>query len=317
MAVFTKLNKQEINEFLYSYDLGNLEKFDEILEGIENSNFKIICEGKPYILTIFEKRVKEQDLPFFMNLKSYLIQHNFKCPEPIKNKNGKIINSIKNKNAVIISFIEGHKIKIPNIKECNEVGNMIGYLHKLTSNFDQKRENSLDIKEWKILYTKCENKGEKKFEKILYDLKNEIDFLEKSWPKSLPSGIIHADLFKDNVFFKNEKISGVIDFYFSCYHFFIYDISIVINDWCFINNGKEFNYDFFDAIVDGYKNSRELNNNELNSLNIILRAAAVRILITRLYDYIFHPQDALVVKKDPFEYYNILKWHQNNLTIKI
>ena len=316
MAVFTKLSKTEIENYLGLYDIGSLNQYSEIVEGIENTNYKIICNGTPYILTIFEKRVNEDDLPFFINLKLYLNQNNFKCPRPIQNRNGEIINSIKNKKAVIISFIEGNKIDKPNINECNEIGKMLGNLHNLTINFNESRQNSLDIKEWKNLLSKCTKNEDKKFDIILKEVENEIDFLESVWPKNIPSGVVHADLFKDNVFFKDEKITGVIDFYFSCYHFFLYDISIVINDWCFDSNGKIFNYEYYKAILNGYNEHKKITQQEIDSFNIILRSAAVRILVTRLHDYIFHPKDAIVKKKDPYQYYNILKWHQSNNIIK-
>ena len=316
MAVFTKLGMKEIEDFISSYNIGRLESYSEIVEGIENTNYKIICNGTPYILTIFEKRVNEDDLPFFINLKLYLNQNNFKCPRPIQNRNGEIINSIKNKKAVIISFIEGNKIDKPNINECNEIGKMLGNLHNLTINFNESRQNSLDIKEWKNLLSKCTKNEDKKFDIILKEVENEIDFLESVWPKNIPSGVVHADLFKDNVFFKDEKITGVIDFYFSCYHFFLYDISIVINDWCFDSNGKIFNYEYYKAILNGYNEHKKITQQEIDSFNIILRSAAVRILVTRLHDYIFHPKDAIVLKKDPYQYYNILKWHQSNNIIK-
>ena len=316
MAVFTKLSKTEIENYLSLYDIGSLNQYSEIVEGIENTNYKIICNGTPYILTIFEKRVNEDDLPFFINLKLYLNQNNFKCPRPIQNRNGEIINSIKNKKAVIISFIEGNKIDKPNINECNEIGKMLGDLHNLTINFNESRQNSLDIKEWKNLLSKCTKNEDKKFDIILKEVENEIDFLESVWPKNIPSGVVHADLFKDNVFFKDEKITGVIDFYFSCYHFFLYDISIVINDWCFDSNGEIFNYEYYKAILNGYNEHKKITQQEIDSFNIILRSAAVRILVTRLHDYIFHPKDAIVKKKDPYQYYNILKWHQSNNIIK-
>ena len=316
MAVFTKLSKTEIENYLGLYDIGSLNQYSEIVEGIENTNYKIICNGTPYILTIFEKRVNEDDLPFFINLKLYLNQNNFKCPRPIQNRNGEIINSIKNKKAVIISFIEGNKIDKPNINECNEIGKMLGDLHNLTINFNESRQNSLDIKEWKNLLSKCTKNEDKKFDIILKEVENEIDFLESVWPKNIPSGVVHADLFKDNVFFKDEKITGVIDFYFSCYHFFLYDISIVINDWCFDSNGEIFNYEYYKAILNGYNEHKKITQQEIDSFNIILRSAAVRILVTRLHDYIFHPKDAIVLKKDPYQYYNILKWHQSNNIIK-
>ena len=316
MAVFTKLSKTEIENYLGLYDIGSLNQYSEIVEGIENTNYKIICNGTPYILTIFEKRVNEDDLPFFINLKLYLNQNNFKCPRPIQNRNGEIINSIKNKKAVIISFIEGNKIDKPNINECNEIGKMLGNLHNLTINFNESRQNSLDIKEWRNLLSKCTKNEDKKFDIILKEVENEIDFLESVWPKNIPSGVVHADLFKDNVFFKDEKITGVIDFYFSCYHFFLYDISIVINDWCFDSNGEIFNYEYYKAILNGYNEHKKITQQEIDSFNIILRSAAVRILVTRLHDYIFHPKDAIVKKKDPYQYYNILKWHQSNNIIK-
>ena len=315
MAVFTKLNEKDVIDFISTYNIGKLEKFEGIVEGIENTNYKITCGGIFYVLTIFEKRVDENDLPFFIDLKLYLSKNNFKCPRPIKNKHGKIINSLKNKRAVIISFIEGKKIEVPNVNDCEEVGRTIGDLHNLTINFNQKRENSLGIEEWKLIFKKCKNNNTNQFKDIINELKNEINFIEKSWPKNLPSGIIHGDLFKDNIFFRDDRISGVIDFYFSCYHFFLYDICIVINDWCFQNNGMLFKYDFLDAIIKGYRKKRKFTSEELNVFNVVLRAATVRILMTRLHDYIFHPKDAIVVKKDPFQYYNILKWHQENRLI--
>ncbi len=315
MAVFTKINQQEIEKFINNYDIGILEKYTEIIEGIENTNYKLICDGRPYILTIFEKRVKEKDLPFYMHLKLFLNNNNFKCPKPIRNKDEKIINKIKDKNAVIVSFIEGSKIEIPSDKECYEVGKMLGDLHLISKNFEMKKENDLSFLELKKIFKKSMNAKREEFEDIYNILNIEIDFLEKSLPKELPSGIIHADLFKDNIFFNKSKITGVIDFYFSCYHYFLYDISIVINDWCFENTGKKFNYNFFNSVIEGYNIFRKFEKKEIDAFNIILRIATIRILITRLHDYIFHPDDAVLVKKNPYEYLNILKWHQTNILL--
>ncbi len=312
MAVFTKLVKEDIGNLIYDYSIGNLESFEEIVDGIENSNFKIFCSNKPYILTIFEKRVTEEEIPFFINLKNFLNKNNFKCPKAISDKNGKILKRIKNKTAVIISFIEGKNIEKPNFKMCKEVGKMIANLHNLTKNFDEKRDNNLDLKDWKEIYKKCLKEKSEEFKETMNLLKNEIDYLEKYWPSNIPCGIIHADLFRDNIFFKNEKISGVIDFYFSCYYFYVYDLAIVINDWCFSDNGQIFDKQNCLTILEEYQKIRKLSDLEKKSLNILLRAAAVRILCTRVHDYIFHPSNAVVIKKDPFEYINILKWHQQN-----
>ena len=312
MAVFTKLVKEDIRNFISDYSIGNLDSFEEIVDGIENSNFKIFCSNKPYILTIFEKRVTQEELPFFINLKNFLNKNNFKCPKTISDKNGRILKKIKNKTAVIISFIEGKSIEKPNFKMCKEVGKMIANLHNLTKNFDEKRDNSLDLKDWKEIYKKCLKDKSDEFKETMNLLKNEIDYLEKYWPSNIPCGIIHADLFRDNIFFKNEKISGVIDFYFSCYYFYIYDIAIVINDWCFSDNGQNFHKQNCLTILEEYQKIRKLSDLEKKSLNILLRAAAVRIRFARMYDNIFHPTNAVVIKKDPFEYFNILKWHQQN-----
>ena len=313
MAVFTKLNQKEINKFVDTYNIGKLDQYSEILEGIENTNYKIVCNNKPYILTIFEKRVRNKDLPFFMDLKLYLNKNKFKCPKPVKNKNKEIINSIKNKKGVIISFIEGKKITKPSSNSCFEVGKMIGKLHKVSVNFKKKRRNTLSLIELNKLFKQCKrSKKNKKFSKLINTLNNEIEFLVSVPPMKLPSGIVHADLFMDNIFFKNKKISGVIDFYFSCDHFLLYDIAIAINEWCFKNNGKDFQKDFFKSLIKGYNKYRKLKVNEMRAFNTILRIAAVRILVTRLYDYIFHQKNAVVVKKDPIQYLNILKWHQRN-----
>jgi len=312
MAVFTKLLKDDIEKFISNYSIGNLEKFEEIVDGIENSNFKIFCNNQPYILTIFEKRVVEEELPFFINLKNFLNKNNFKCPKAISDKNGKILKKIKNKTAIIISFLEGKSVEEPNVGELKEVGKMIATLHNLTSNFEEKRTNSLDLKDWKEINQKCLNDTSEKFTEIIEVINDEIIYLEKNWPTNIPCGVIHADLFRDNIFFKNEKISGVIDFYFSCYYFYVYDIAIVINDWCFKKHGKNFSKPNCITILTEYQKIRKLSNAEKKSFNILLRAAAVRILSTRMHDFIFQPPNAILINKDPFEYLNILKWHQRN-----
>tara|TARA_B100001287_G_scaffold258296_1_gene244594 strand:+ start:926 stop:1879 length:954 start_codon:yes stop_codon:yes gene_type:complete len=316
MAVFTRLNKENIINFLKLYSLGELNNFEDIIDGIENTNYKIICNGKPYILTIFEKRVNEEDLPFFMDLKFFLNNNNFLCPQPIKDNNGNVINSINNKKAVIISFIEGQIKTSSGIDECREIGKMLGQLHNITKNFNKKRVNSLGLNEWKKIFNKCNVKKGEKFTEILQNLKEELKYIENNLPNNLPSGVIHADLFKDNIFFIDKKISGVIDFYFSCYDSYLYDISIVINDWCFEKDNNLFNKSFFDEIINNYNAQRKLSDKELDSFNILLRAAAVRILVTRLHDYIFYQDDAIVIRKDPIQYYEILKWHQSNSVFK-
>ena len=315
MAVFTKLEKKEIKDFLKNFSIGDLISFEGIVKGTENSNFKIITSKNKYILTILEKRVEEEDLPFFMSLQNELVEHGFNCPKPIKNNNNLIINKLKNKNAVIISFLDGENLSTIMPEHCYELGSKIAEFTNITKKLKLSRVNSLRYENWVKIYESFKNINDYSYQEYFSVLNEELIFLKKNWPINLPKAIIHADLFKDNIFFKKKKIAGVIDFYFSCYHFFLYDICIVINDWCFQNNGMLFKYDFLDAIIKGYRKKRKFTSEELNVFNVVLRAATVRILMTRLHDYIFHPKDAIVVKKDPFQYYNILKWHQENRLI--
>jgi len=311
MAVFTKISFEELDEFLKFYSIGKLISFDGILEGIENTNYKIITKKGTFILTIFEKRVNQKDLPFFFALQKHLSKYNFKCPVPIEDNNNNNINKIANKSAVLISFLQGKNLSNPNSHDCRQVGEMIANLKNITSNFDLTRKNGLDITKWQEIYNKCLEIKSNKFKRFFYDINNELQFLTQNWPKDLPMGIIHADLFQDNIFFQDSKLSGVIDFYFSCYDFYAYELAITTNAWCFDNN-QNFNKENFISLMMGYNSSSFLDRNEKKYFNIILRGAAIRILVTRIHDYLYHSSDDLVVPKDPEEYYKILKWHQSN-----
>tara|TARA_Y100001970_G_scaffold126701_1_gene156667 strand:+ start:2624 stop:3571 length:948 start_codon:yes stop_codon:yes gene_type:complete len=314
MAVFTELNKEEIENFLKEYSIGNLVSFEGIVEGIENTNYKITTSNHNYILTLFEKRVNPEELPFFMNLQKDLVSNGFDCPLPIENDNGSIINSLKNKSAVIISFLEGKQLKLILPHHCKEVGSMVARFTNITKSSKLMRKNSMDINTWENIFIKCNKKVNNIYAPYLEIINKELIFLKKNWPKDLPEAIIHADLFQDNIFFREDKISGVIDFYFSCKDFIAYEIALTINAWCFdVENGfQQKNYASF---MEGFNEYTKLNNEEIDALNVLLRGAALRILVTRLHDKMFHQEEALVIPKDPKEYLNILKWHQeNNIT---
>ena len=311
MAVFTKISRKEIELYLKNYSIGSLVSYEEILEGIENTNYKINTDKNKYILTIFEKRVKPEDLPFFMNLQKELIAKGFKCPTPIENNNNSIINNLKNKNAVIISFLEGEKINKILPQHCHEVGSIISQFTNITKLSKLSRSNSMGYDAWVNIYKKCKKKNDRNHTEYFEVLDKELSFLKKNWPNNLPKAIIHADLFKDNIFFTNNKISGVIDFYFSCNDFIAYELALAINAWCFDEDSR-FNTEKYKSLLMGFNKNASLNNNEEDSMNTLLRGAAVRILVTRLHDKIFHPNDALVIPKEPKEYLNILKWHQKN-----
>lgn len=311
MAVYSPINKKELLSFLKQYELGDLNKYEGILEGIENTNYKLETSRKNYILTIFEKRVKTKDLPFFINLKNHLFNKNFNCPQPIKNKSGKNINLINNKSCVLISYLEGKKILNVNSDHCNQVGKILASFHKDTIDFLKKRKNSMGYNQWEKIFIKCKKLSIKKYKDINIKIEKELQFLKDKWPKDLPKGIIHGDVFQDNVFFKDNKFSGLIDFYFSCNDFYAYDIAITINAWCF-NRDYNFEADKFNHLIRGYENLRKLEVIEKNNLSILLRGAAIRILITRLHDQLFHPKNAFVEPKNPQEYLSILNFHQNN-----
>ncbi len=316
MAVFTKLEKKEIVHFIKDYSIGSLISYEGIVEGIENTNYKIKTSNHDYILTIFEKRVNTEELPFFMRLQRELVTHGFDCPLPIENNNGSIINKLKGKSAVIISYLDGKQLQSILPHHCREVGSMIARFTNITKSSKLIRENSMSIKTWEKILVKCKKHEDNSYDIYIEIIEKELSFLKKNWPKNLPQAIIHADLFQDNIFFKEDKISGLIDFYFSCRDFIAYEIALTINAWCF-DSKQVFLHKNYLALIDGFNEHSSLNEDEVTTLNILLRGAALRILVTRLHDKIFHPEDALVIPKDPKEYLNILEWHQQNNIIKI
>ncbi|PPR49303.1 MAG: Homoserine kinase [Alphaproteobacteria bacterium MarineAlpha5_Bin5] len=311
MAVFTKLDKEDIVSLLKDYSIGKILSYKGIVEGIENSNYKITTKKNNYILTIFEKRVNPIDLPFFIDLQKHLSMNGFQCPNPIENNSGKIINYIYNKNAVLISFLEGKQIVDPKPLHCEQVGRMIGEFFNITSLFNQNRENTMGLKNWKEIFFKFKDVERHKYTNLIDPMQKELIFLESHWPNKLPMGIIHADLFKDNIFFNNDKLTGVIDFYFACSYFKAYELAIATNAWCFdLKNG--FIKENFQSLIAGYNEYFSLTKEEKNNFNTLLRGAAIRILVTRMHDSIFHDEKAIIVPKNPDEYFSILKWHQEN-----
>ena len=309
MAVYSPINENELLSFLEQYDIGSLIKFEGILEGIENTNYKITTSQNDYILTIFEKRVAAKDVPFFINLKKHLAHKNFLCPKPINDIQGKNINTLKDKSCVLVSFLNGKKVIDVNETHCQQVGEVLASLHIQTEDFNERRLNSMSYIHWKDIFSKCKNYPNHNFMNIFPIIEEELLYLKNYWPNNLPNGIVHADVFKDNVFFQENIFSGLIDFYFSCNDFLAYDIALTINAWCFDENSL-FNKNKYQALIKGYESHRKLTDEEKNSFSILLRGASIRILITRLHDQLFHPNNAFVNTKDPNEYLSILKFHQ-------
>ena len=309
MAVYTNIEKDELEHFLKNYNIGNLIKYEEIAEGVENSNFKIFTSKNTYILTIFEKRVSSNDLPFFIELMNYLDSKKYKCPKPIADTNGNYISYLKKKPCTIVSFIKGKWIR--NIKNihCQQLGNNLAKLHTLTKSFKLKRENSMGYHTWDNLFNNFRAEKNMQYKEIYKIILDELAFLSNKWPKNLPSGIIHADLFQDNVFFEDDTFTGVIDFYFACNDYYAYELAVVLNAWCF-EKDQSFNTTKARLILNEYQKEKALIYEEKEFFPVLARGAALRFLLTRLNDLIFHSPKHFVQPKDPHEYLEILHFHQ-------
>jgi homoserine kinase type II len=314
MAVYTKLNKKNIEEILSNYSIGRLEEFKGIEDGIENTNYFLLVDNKKYILTIYERRVKEKDLPFFSDLMTGLDKENFKCPVPIKNKNNKTISGYKNKNLMIVSFLEGKAKNILNPDNCKSLGEEVARMHLITKNFKIQRQNDLSIGSWRKIFEQVKDKCTDIHKDLPKLIDSNLTDVEKNWPKDLPRGIIHADLFSDNIFFKNEKFNGIIDFYFSCNDFYALEIAICFNALCFdgpkdnlsFNNTKAKNF------MNGYSQLRKLTDGEKSSMKVMSQGSALRFLLTRVFDAINTIEGAIVKVKDPMEYLVRLEFHKNS-----
>ena len=313
MAVYTKLSKIQLEKFFSKYNLGKLINFNEIKDGIENTNYSIELDKGKFILTLYEKRVEEKDLPFFISLMRNLYDKNFPSPEPIINKNGNYISEISGKKAAVISFIDGEAKKVLNPNDCFNVGVNTAKLHMITKDLKGKRENKLSINSWRKIYNKVKKDCSVIHPNLTNTIEKNLNYIEKNWPKNIPSGIIHADLFPDNIFFKNNKVSGIIDYYFSCFDFYAFEIEICLNALCFEgkNQNLSFNVTKAKKFVDGYSSIRQLNENEKNSLKILCQGAAIRFLLTRVFDYLNLTEGAIVKIKDPIEYLKRLEFHNS------
>ena len=314
MAVYTDLKKEEIVTFLSLYRIGNLVSFSGITEGIENSNYHLKTTKGDFILTLFENRTDINDVPFFINIMIYLNNKKFKCPKPIIDNNGDYIKILSGKPTIIVDFLEGVSKTKLTIKDTFAVGSTMAEMHLCSQDYNMQRKNSLSISGWEDLLYKCQTTISNDIlngiePNILKEIKISLDFCKRHWPFNLPKGFIHADMFPDNVFFKDNKISGVIDFYFSCTDILVYDLAIAINAWCF-DNDQIFNKAKFLSLINGYQSIRELNKEDLFYLPLLSEAAAIRFLLTRIYDWAHTPKNANVIPKSPKEYIQKLKFHK-------
>ena len=313
MAVYTKLNQNKIEEILSNYNLGKLDSFKGIEEGIENTNYFLSVNKKKFILTIYEKRVKPKDLPFFSNLMSSLNKSNFKCPAPVLNNKKDTITDYSGKKLMIVSFLEGKAKKNLSPVNCKSIGVEIAKMHELTKNLKLKRKNDVSVESWRKLFDAVKEECTKIHEDLPKLIGDNLNAVEKNWPKNLPKGIIHADLFHDNIFFIQDEFSGVIDFYFSCEDYFAFEIAICFNALCFdgLKDNLSFNVTKAKNFIDGYTSVRKLSNEEKDSIKVLSQGAALRFLLTRVFDALNTVDDAIVKIKDPVEYLKRLEFHRN------
>ena len=318
MAVYTKINNKDILSISSNYNIDKITKFKGIKKGIENTNYLLNTNKKKFILTIFEKRVQKKDLPFFMNLMKKLNQKKIICPKPLKNNKNNYLCEIKKKPACIVTFLEGTDKTDLNYKNCFDIGINIAKFHKFTTKMKIYRQNSMSVKKLDTLLKCIKFKSNTISPKLKPILNACLKDIKNKWPKKLPEGIIHGDLFIDNIFFNKNKFSGFIDFYFSSNDYLMYEIAICINSLCFDkkNNSFVMNYKKIKNLIDGYENIRLFSKKEKDGLNILCRGAALRYLLTRIYDYFNTPKTALIKIKDPNEYLQKLIIHNqlNNYT---
>lgn len=309
MAVYTDVSDEELDAFIASYAIGALTSFKGIAEGVENSNYLVHTESGPYILTLYEKRVAREDLPYFLALMQHLASRRISCPVPVKDREGRTLKELAGRPAALITFLEGLWVRRPNIEHCAGLGDALAHFHLAGADFNMFRANSLSLPGWRSLFASI-GSGADKINPGLSDvIEKELRNLEETWPEDLPQGVIHADLFPDNVFFLGDKVSGLIDFYFACNDMLAYDLAVCLNAWCFESDGS-FNVTKARTMLQAYEGVRRLSQAELDWLPTLARGAALRFLLTRSYDLINTDANALVKTKDPNEYLRKLRFHQ-------
>jgi homoserine kinase type II len=309
MAVYTEVSDDALRDFLARYDIGEATSFKGIAEGVENSNFLLRTASGQHILTLYEKRVKAEDLPFFIGLMEHLAERGVTCPQPVRDRAGSALGELAGRPATIVTFLDGIWIRRPNVRHCGEVGEALARMHLAAADFPLTRANALSLAGWPSLFQAAEARADEVAPHLREETAVELNFLQAHWPKNLPGGVIHADLFNDNVFFLGEKLSGLIDFYFACNDALAYDLAICLSAWCF-EPDNAFNVSKGRAMIAAYQRMRPLGPAEIEALPLLARGAALRFMLTRLVDWLNVPPGAKVAPKNPLEYRDKLRFHQ-------
>jgi homoserine kinase type II len=312
MAVYTDVPDDELALFMSEYALGEVVSCKGIAEGVENSNYLLRTEAGIFILTLYEKRVDPRELPFFIALLEHLAQAGIACPTPVKARDGQALRRLCGRPAAIVGFLDGLWPRRIQPYHCVGLGDALAQLHRAGASFPETRPNNLSLAGWHRLFAGCRERADEVRMGLAVEIEEELAFLDAHWPRDLPAGIIHADLFPDNVFFRGERVSGLIDFYFACNDFLAYDLAICLNAWCFESDGS-FNITKARLLSAAYRAVRPLSAAEFDALPVLARGSALRFLLTRLYDWLHHPSGAFVQPKDPIEYLKKLRFHRGIL----
>ena len=309
MAVYTEIDDEELAGFVAQYDIGTATGLKGIAEGVENTNYLLQTDRGSYILTIYEKRVDPDDLPFFLGLLDHLSNKGVPCPPTIHGRDGKALRHVAGKPAVVQTFLRGIWPKRPQAAHCGEVGAALARMHLAGLDYPASRPNDLSVDGWAELAAATAVRADEVAKGLAGEIATEYEYLSDNWPRDLPTGVIHADLFPDNVFFMGDKLTGLIDFYFACTDALAYDLAICLNAWCF-ERGGEFNITKARRLISAYREVREVSAAELAALPLLARGSALRFLLTRLYDWLNQVDGAMVKPKDPMEYLQKLRFHQ-------
>lgn len=309
MAVYTDVSEAELGAFLRNYSIGELLSYKGIAEGVENSNFLLHAGSGSFILTLYEKRVERSDLPFFLGLMQHLAARGIDCPVPVQRKDGALIGELAGRPAALVTFLEGMWMRRPTVEHCREVGAALAALHLAGQDFALARRNALSLDGWRPLWNLSRERADEVEPGLGAEVEADLARLEADWPSGLPVGVIHADLFPDNVFFLGEKLSGLIDFYFACTDLLAYDLAVCLNAWCF-ERDHSFNLTKGAALLGAYVDVRPLQGGEVAALPVLAHGAALRFMLTRLYDWLNVPDGSFVKKKDPLEYIRRMRFHR-------
>ena len=308
MAVYTEVSDEVLTAFLADYELGALVAFRGIAEGVENSNFSLRTTSGDFILTLYEKRVDPAELPWFLGLMEHLAQRGIVCPLPVRARDGGALRHLCGRYAAITTFLPGVWPRRVRLEHCGPVGTALAGLHLAGADYAPIRPNALGPHGWMPLLDRARDRADEVQPGLARELDAALHRILENWPHSLPAGHIHADLFPDNVFFLDHHLSGLIDFYFAATDILAYDIAVCLNAWCF-EPDYSFNVTKARAMLSGYAAARALSPQERAALPVLCQGAAIRFLLTRLYDWLNTPPGALVTRKDPVEYLRRLRFH--------